>query len=159
MSACWTVLWTKAPFPALPSAPTIGQILASAHILPDLLSRTLVEAHQVMDGKEVGTRHLSAETGRILLRQAHPAIRSGSALIADEHPMCDPHIHQRTRDLSRRAASVVEIRPSPRTATAPGSIGHAVTMACCLRRLATRPAVQGLPVGVRTSSALSSSAI
>src|SRR5579863_1954640 len=91
--------WTKAPFPAPSGAPTIRQVVASTDILPDLLRRTLVAVHQVTDGREVGTGHLSAETSGILLGQADPPIRSRRALVAGEHSMSHPHMHKRRRDV------------------------------------------------------------
>jgi hypothetical protein len=93
------MLWTKAPFPAPSGAPTIRQVVASTDILPDLLRRTLVAAHQVTDGREVGTGQLSAEASGILLGQADPPIRSRRALVGGEHSMSHPHMHERRRDL------------------------------------------------------------
>src|SRR5579875_1092016 len=71
---CGTILRVKAPFPAIPGAPAIRQVVALAHILPDLLRGTLVTTHQVPDRKEVGTGDLSAEAGCLLLGQANPQI-------------------------------------------------------------------------------------
>src|SRR5215471_9076795 len=71
---CGTILRAKAPFPAIPGAPAIRQVVASAHILPDLLRGTLVTTHQVPDGKDVVAGDFSAEAGCLLLGQANPQI-------------------------------------------------------------------------------------
>src|SRR5439155_1539592 len=60
---------------------------------------------------------------------------------------------------SRCATALTQSRPSPRTATAPGSSGQAVLMRYCLRNDATLWYVQALPVLVQWPSACKRAAI
>src|SRR5438093_1596507 len=76
----------------------IGDVVAGAYHLPDVLSAAAPLNHHLADGRESAPVVLAVEARPIGLVQPHPAVGLGCPLLARERPLADPDVDQLGRD-------------------------------------------------------------